>query len=101
MERIIWINALNPNNLTSPDDIEFDEKSRKEIVQQYILQQLQLQSKGAKYHRSMNKELRKFYIKQYIIFLSDWKGEPEEYNIKIVEKNKRLNSDTWMDCQRD
>ena len=42
----------------------------------------------------MNKELRKFYIKQYIIFLSDWKGEPEEYNIKIVEKNKRLNSDT-------
>ena len=57
MERI---NALNPSNLISPDDIGFDEKWNKEMVEQYILQQLQLQSQsnGAKYHRIINKEIK-------------------------------------------
>ena len=41
------INALNPSNPISPDDIGFDKNEIQKIVEQYNLEQLQLQSNGA------------------------------------------------------
>ena len=75
------INSLNPTDPVWPSDIGFDGKSKQEIInlyhevqpsketsERYIIQQLQLQSKEAKYHRSMNKVL-KIKIQYYIIIL--------------------------------
>ena len=57
----------------------------KEIVETYIIHQLQLQSKWAKYHRNMNKELKKFYIKNKntLCLYAPLNGEPQEYDTQL------------------
>ena len=91
------INSLNPTDLRWHNDIGFDEKSKEEIkslyrkvgpsketVERYIIQQLQ--SKRAKYHRSMNKVLKKFYVKHkdtLIHYYTDLKVKPQEYYIQL------------------
>ena len=97
------IHSLNPPDAAWPNDIEFDEKTKQEIMNLYrevgsseetversSIQQLQLQSTLAKYHTSMNKVLSKFYskYKDTLIYYYNLKGEQiNQLLTQLVEKN--------------